>query len=68
MIGILMTYKHSSKQDFIKPTHIKYNSLETHMWCNEITGKIKVWIYVSSKSLHQIIFGFVSNIIFYERL
>ena len=52
-----MAYKPSPKPDFIKPTHIKYDSMETHMWGDEITGKVKDWIYVSNKSLHQIIFG-----------
>ena len=53
----MMIYKPSPKPDFIKPTHIKYDSLEPHMWGDEITGKVKDWIYVSNKSLHQIIFG-----------
>ena len=52
-----MTYKPSPKPNYIKPTHIKYDSMETHMWGDEITGKVKDWIYVSNKSLHQIIFG-----------
>ena len=53
----MMTYKPSPKPNYIKPTHIKYDSMETHMWGDEITGKVKDWIYVSNKSLHQIIFG-----------
>lgn len=57
MIGIMMTYKPSPKPDFISPTHIKYDLIETHMWGDNITGKVKDWIYVSNKSLHQIIFG-----------
>ena len=53
----MMTYKPSPKPNYIKPTYIKYDSMETHMWGDEITGKVKDWIYVSNKSLHQIIFG-----------
>ena len=52
-----MTYKPSPKPDFDKPTHIKYDSMETHIWGDDIAGKVKDWIYVSNLSLHQIIFG-----------
>ncbi|MDC0056927.1 cupin domain-containing protein [Alphaproteobacteria bacterium] len=52
-----MTYKPSPKPDFNKPTHIKYDSMETHIWGDDVTGKVKDWIYVSNSSLHQIIFG-----------
>ena len=57
MTEIMMTYKPSPKPNYTKPTHIKYNSMETHMWGDSITGKVKDWIYVSNDSLHQIIFG-----------
>ena len=57
MTEIMMTYKPSPKPNFTKPTHIKYSLMETHMWGDEITGKVKDWIYVSNESLHQIIFG-----------
>ena len=57
MIEIMMTYKPSPKPDFFKPTHIKYDLIETYMWGDETAGKVKDWIYVSNKNLHQIIFG-----------
>ena len=31
--------------------------METHIWGDDIAGKVKDWIYVSNLSLHQIIFG-----------
>ena len=52
-----MTYKPSPKPDFDKPTHIKYDSMETYIWGDDVAGKVKDWIYVSNLSLHQIIFG-----------
>ncbi len=52
-----MTYKPSPKPNFSKPTHIRYSSMDTYLWGDEETGKVKDWIYVSNKSLHQIIFG-----------
>ena len=57
MIGIMMTYKPSPKPNFSKPTHIKYNSIDTHMWGDKEAGNVKDWIYVSNENLHQIIFG-----------
>jgi len=30
-----MTYKPSPKPDFDKPTHIKYDSMETYIWGDE---------------------------------
>ena len=56
-----MTYKPSPKPNFFEPTHIKYKSMETYMWGDDETGKVKDWIYVSNDSLHQIIFGMDSN-------
>ena len=53
----MMTYKPSPKPDFDKPTHIKYDAMETYIWGDDIAGKVKDWIYVSNLSLHQIIFG-----------
>ena len=52
-----MTYKPSPKPDFDKPTHIKYDSMETYIWGDDVAGKVKDWIFVSNLSLHQIIFG-----------
>ncbi len=52
-----MAYKPSPKPNFDKPTHIKYNKIETYMWGDEEAGRVKDWIYVSNESLHQIIFG-----------
>ena len=57
MTEIMMTYKPSPKPNFFKPTHIKYNSMDTYMWGDEEAGNVKDWIYVSNESLHQIIFG-----------
>jgi hypothetical protein len=57
----MIIYKPSPKPNFNKPTHIKYDLIETHMWGDEISGKVKDWIYVSNKSLHQIIFGMESK-------
>lgn len=57
MIGVMMTYKPSPKPDFHEPTHIDYKKMETYMWGDDEAGKVKDWIYVSNKSLHQIIFG-----------
>ncbi len=53
----MMTYKASPKPNFFKPTHIKYNLMDTYIWGDEESGKVKDWIYVSNDSLHQIIFG-----------
>ena len=52
-----MTYKPSPKPNFSKPTHIKYNTMDTYMWGDKEAGNVKDWIYVSNESLHQIIFG-----------
>ena len=52
-----MAYKPSPKPDFTKPTHIDYKSMETYLWGDSVSGNVKDWIYVSNKSLHQIIFG-----------
>lgn len=52
-----MTYKPSPKPNFHEPTHIKYKKMETYMWGDDEAGKVKDWIYVSNKSVHQIIFG-----------
>ena len=52
-----MKYKQSTKPNFDKPTHIKYDAMETYIWGDDIAGKVKDWIYVSNLSLHQIIFG-----------
>ena len=57
MIGVMMTYKPSPKPNFHEPTHIDYKKMETYMWGDDEAGKVKDWIYVSNKSLHQIIFG-----------
>ncbi|MDC0161605.1 cupin domain-containing protein [bacterium] len=57
MTGIMMTYKPSPKPNFFKPTHIKYNSMDTYIWGDEEAGNVKDWIYVSNENLHQIIFG-----------
>jgi len=52
-----MTYKPSPKPDFSKSTIIKYAKIKIHLWGDEESGFVKDWIYVSNKSLHQIIFG-----------
>ena len=52
-----MKYKPSPKPNYDKPTHIEYKKIKTHLWGDEISGKVKDWIYVSNLSLHQIIFG-----------
>ena len=52
-----MTYKPSPKPDFSKSTIIKYSKIKIHLWGDEESGFVKDWIYVSNKSLHQIIFG-----------
>ena len=57
MIGIMMTYNHSPKPNYFKPTHIKYKLMETYLWGDAEAGNVKDWIYVSNESLHQIIFG-----------
>ena len=57
MTEIMMIYKPSPKPNFNKPTHIKYESMDTYMWGDEEAGNVKDWIYVSNESLHQIIFG-----------
>ena len=46
-----MTYKPSPKPNFDKPTHIKYDSMETYIWGDDVAGKVKDWIYVSNLSL-----------------
>ena len=56
-----MTYKPSPKPNFFEPTHIKYSSMDTHMWGDKESENVKDWIYVSNESLHQIIFGMDSG-------
>ena len=36
----MMTYKPSPKPDFDKPTHIKYDSMETYIWGDDVAGKV----------------------------
>lgn len=57
MIEVTMTYKPSPKPDYLKSTIIKYAKIKTHLWGDKEAGFVKDWIYVSNKSLHQIIFG-----------
>ena len=57
MIGVMMTYKPSPKPNFYEATHIEYKKMETYMWGDDESGKVRDWIYVSNESLHQIIFG-----------
>ena len=56
-----MTYKPSPKPNFYEPTHIKYQLMDTYIWGDEESGRVKDWIYVSNESLHQIIFGMDSG-------
>ena len=56
-----MSYKPSPKPDFLKSTIIQYSKIKVHRWGDKISGFVKDWIYVSNKSLHQIIFGLKGN-------
>ena len=52
-----MAYSPSPKPDYKKNTFIKFSNLKIHLWGDKVSGYVKDWIYVSNKSIHQIIFG-----------
>jgi quercetin dioxygenase-like cupin family protein len=42
---------------FDGPTPILYGSVTRHLWGDDAAGRIDDWIYVSSDSIHQLVFG-----------
>jgi quercetin dioxygenase-like cupin family protein len=54
---IIMSYKPSPRPTFSAPTYIPYASVTRHLWGDVESGEVADWIYVSSDSIHQLVFG-----------
>lgn len=50
-------YAPSPRPTFDRPTHIPYTGVTRHLWGDEAAGQVDDWIYVSSGSIHQLMFG-----------
>jgi quercetin dioxygenase-like cupin family protein len=52
-----MGYKPSPRPVFDRPSHIPYAGVTRHLWGEENAGLVDDWIYASTESIHQIVFG-----------
>lgn len=52
-----MTYKPSPRPTFDGPALIRYDQVTRHLWGDDGSGLVDDWIYVSSGSIHQLVFG-----------
>ncbi|HEV7310578.1 cupin domain-containing protein [Ensifer sp.] len=52
-----MGYKPSPRPVFDRPTLIPYAGVTRHLWGEENAGLVDDWIYASTESIHQIVFG-----------
>ncbi|MEK1945052.1 MAG: hypothetical protein AAAB36_05660, partial [Ensifer adhaerens] len=52
-----MGYKPSPRPVFDRASHIPYAGVTRHLWGEENAGLVDDWIYASTDSIHQIVFG-----------
>jgi len=52
-----MSYSASPRPCFDGPAPIPYASVTRHVWGDRISGEVADWIYVSSRKIHQLVFG-----------
>ncbi|OCP19159.1 MULTISPECIES: cupin domain-containing protein [unclassified Ensifer] len=52
-----MGYKPSPRPVFDRASHIPYADVTRHLWGEENAGLVDDWIYASTDSIHQIVFG-----------
>jgi len=52
-----MSYKSSPRPTFDGPAHIPFSSVQRHLWGDQESGRVADWIYVSSREIHQLVFG-----------
>jgi len=54
-------YVASPRPTFERPTAIPYAGVARHVWGDDGAGEVMDWIYVSSGSIHQLVFGLPSG-------
>lgn len=50
-------YRPSPRPTFSEPTAIPAGSVTRHLWGDDLAGEVADWIYVSSGSIHQLVYG-----------